>query len=87
MLNYTRFAWILAHILRTCRKWNLMVGLSKYEFNNKLLGDVSFFRITSGVLEPNPIFLNSMWIFKNLPLDYIIFIYFSCLENFKVIKN
>ena len=37
-----------------------MVGLSKYEFNNKLLGDVSFFRITSGVLEPNPIFLNSM---------------------------
>ena len=26
-----------------------MVGFSKYEFNNKLLSGVTFFRITSGV--------------------------------------
>ena len=27
-----------------------MVGFSKYEFNNKLLSGVTFFRITSGVI-------------------------------------
>ena len=39
----------LACMLRTYRTNNPIVGVSKYEFNNKLLGDVTFFRITSGV--------------------------------------
>ena len=29
---------------------NPMVGFSKYEFNNKLLGGVTFFRIMLGVI-------------------------------------
>ena len=66
---------------------NPTVGFSKYVFNNKLLGGVTFFRVTSRELELNSIFLNSMWILTNLPLNYIIFIYFSWLQNFKVIKD
>ena len=31
-----------------------MVGLSKYEFNNKLLGGVTFFRVISGVTWTQP---------------------------------
>ena len=31
---------------RTC---NPMIEFSKYEFNNKLLGGVTFFRVMSGV--------------------------------------
>ena len=49
MVNYIQLAWKLACMLRTYRTCNPMVGFSKYEFNNKLLGDVTFFRITSGV--------------------------------------
>ena len=41
--------WKLTCMLRTYIKCNLMVGLSKYEFNNKLLGGVTFFRVTSDV--------------------------------------
>ena len=37
-------------MLRTYRKCNPTVGLSKYKFNNKLLGGVTFFRVTSGVI-------------------------------------
>ena len=33
-------------MLRPHRKYNPTVGFSKYEFNNKLLGDVTFFRVT-----------------------------------------
>ena len=54
MVNYTRFAWKLACMLRTYRKCNPLVGLSKYEFNNKLLTAVTFFRITSGVTWTQP---------------------------------
>ena len=39
----------LAYMLRTYRTCNLTVGFSKYEFNNKLLGGVTLFRVTSGV--------------------------------------
>ena len=39
----------MAFMLRPHRKYKSMVGFSKYEFNNKLLGDVTFFRVTSGV--------------------------------------
>ena len=36
-------------MLRTYRIYNSIIGFSKYEFNNKLLDGVTFFRITSGV--------------------------------------
>ena len=41
-------------MLRTYRTCNLMVGFSKYELNNKLLDDVTFFRITLGVTQTQP---------------------------------
>ena len=49
MVNYIWFAQKLASILRTCRTCNPMVGSSKYEFNNKLLVGVTFFRVSLGV--------------------------------------
>ena len=36
-------------MLRTYRKCNPNVGFSKYEFNNKLLGGVTFFKVTLGI--------------------------------------
>ena len=54
MVNYIRLAWKLACMLRTYRTCNPTVGFSKYEFNNKLLEDVIFFRITSGVIWTQP---------------------------------
>ena len=36
-------------MLRTYRKCDPTVGFSKYEFNNKLLVGVTFFRVTSNV--------------------------------------
>ena len=45
MVNYIE----LACILRPHRICNQMVGFSKYEFNNKLLDGVTFFKVTSGV--------------------------------------
>ena len=44
----------LACMLRTYRTCNPMVEFSKYEFNNKLLGSVTFFRVTSGVTRTQP---------------------------------
>ena len=49
MVNYTQLVWKLATMLRTYRTCNPTVGFSKYEFNNKLLGGVSFFRVTIAV--------------------------------------
>ena len=49
IVNYIWLAWKLACMLRTYRTCNLTVGFSKSEFSNKLLGGVTFFRITSGV--------------------------------------
>ena len=36
-------------MLRTYKTCNSMVGFSKYELNNKLLGDVTLLIITSGI--------------------------------------
>ena len=47
MVNYIWLAWMLRPY-RTC---NLMVGFSKYKFNNKLLGGVTFFRVMLGVTQ------------------------------------
>ena len=49
MVNYIWLAWKLVWMLRPCRTCNPTVGLRKYEFNNKLLGSIIFFRITSNV--------------------------------------
>ena len=54
MVNYTRFVWKLAFMWKTYRKYNPTVELSKYEFNNKLLGGVTFFRVTLGVTWTQP---------------------------------
>ena len=54
IVNYIRLAWKLACMLRTYRTCNPTVGFSKYEFNNKLLDDVIFFRITSSVIWSQP---------------------------------
>ena len=54
MVNYIRLALKLTCMLRPCRKYNPTVGFSKYEFSNKLLIDVTFFRVTSGVTRTQP---------------------------------
>ena len=46
--------WKLACILRIDRIYNPTVAFSKYEFNNKLLGSVTFFWVTSGVTWTKP---------------------------------
>ena len=45
MVNYTRFSWKLACMLRIYRSCIPIVGFSKYASNNKLLGSVTFFRV------------------------------------------
>ena len=54
MINYIQLAWELACMLRTYRKCDPIVGFSKYEFNNKLLGGVTFFRVMLGVTRTQP---------------------------------
>ena len=50
VVNYTQ----LACILKTYRTCNPTIGFSEYEFNNKLLISVTFFRVTSGVTWTQP---------------------------------
>ena len=47
-------AWKFESMLRPYRTCNTMVGFSKYESNNKLLGGVKIFRVTSGVTRTQP---------------------------------
>ena len=54
MVNYIWLAWKLACMLRPYRTCNPTVGFSKYEFNNKLLGGVTFFRVMLGVTRTQP---------------------------------
>ena len=54
MVNYIWLTWILACMLKTYRTCNPTVGFSKYEFNNKLLGGGTFFKVTSGVTQTQP---------------------------------
>ena len=49
MGNYVWLTLKLKWMLKTYRTCNPTVGFSKYEFNNKLLGDVTFLRVTLGV--------------------------------------
>ena len=41
-------------MLRPYKTCNPTVGFSKYEFNNKLLGGVTFFRVMSSVTQTQP---------------------------------
>ena len=54
MVNYIWLTWKLACMLRTYIKCDPTVGFSKYEFNNKLLVGVIFFRVTSSVTCTQP---------------------------------
>ena len=49
MVNNVQLTWKLAWMLRTYRIYNSIVGFSKYEFYNKLLGDITLLRTTIGV--------------------------------------
>ena len=54
MVNYSRFAWKLACMLRAYRTCNQTIVFSKYEFNNKLMVGVTFFRVTSAITWTQP---------------------------------
>ena len=54
MENYILLAWKLACMLRPYRTCNPTVTFSKYEFNNKLLDGVTFFKVTSCVTWVQP---------------------------------
>ena len=54
MVNYIWLARKLACMLKTNRKYDPTVEFSKYEFNNKFLGGVTFFRVTLGVTWTQP---------------------------------
>ena len=41
-------------MLKPYRTYNPTVGFLKYEFNNKFLGGVTFFRVTLGVTRTQP---------------------------------
>ena len=49
MENFTQLAWKLACMLKTYRTCNPTVGFWEYEFTNKFLGGVTFFRVISSV--------------------------------------
>ena len=77
MVIYTLLAWKLACMLRTYRTCNPMVRFSKYEFNNKLLGDVTFFRVTSCITWTKPyISWFSVNFDKSTVRLYYLYIYF-----------
>ena len=46
MVNAIQITWKLAWILRSYWTCNSIVGFSKYEFYNKLLGGVILLRVT-----------------------------------------
>ena len=54
MVNNIQLIWKLACILRSYRTCNSAVEFSKYDFNNKLLVGVTFFRVTLGVTWTQP---------------------------------
>ena len=52
----------MAWMLKTYRSWNLMMGFSKYEFNNKLLSNVTLLRVILGVTWTQPIYIYMGWV-------------------------
>ena len=53
-VNYIWLAWKLTYMLKTYRTCNSTERFSKYEFYNKLLGDVILFRVTPDVTWTQP---------------------------------
>ena len=49
--------WKLVWMLRIYRTCNSIVEFLKYEFYNKLLGDVTLLRVTSGIIWTQPIYI------------------------------
>ena len=58
MVNNIQLTWKLAWMLRTYWTCNSAVGFSKYEFYNKLLGDVTFLKVKPSVTLNNITLLN-----------------------------
>ena len=54
MVNHLSLAWKLTYMLRTYRKCDPTVRFLKYEFKNKLLIGVRFFKVTLGVTWTQP---------------------------------
>ena len=50
VVNNFQLTWKLVWMLKTYRICNSIVRFSKYEFYNKLLGDVILLRVILGVL-------------------------------------
>ena len=50
IVNNIQLTWKFARILKTYKTCNSMVGFSKYEFYNKLLGGLTLLRVTLGVI-------------------------------------
>ena len=72
MTNYIGLAWKLVCMLRTYRTYNSVVRLLKYEFNNKLLGNITLFRVTLGVI----------WTHLSLSLSLSLYIYiYTCISK------
>ena len=46
MVNNIRLTWKLACMVRTYKTYDPTVRFLKYEFNNKLLGNVTLLRVT-----------------------------------------
>ena len=53
IVNNIQLAWKLAWMLRIYRICNSIVRFSKYEFYNKLLGDITLLRVTPGITLSN----------------------------------
>ena len=47
MINNLLSAWKLICILKTYKTCNSIVKFPKYKFNNKLIGDITLFRVTN----------------------------------------
>ena len=49
MVNNIQLTWKLSWMLRTYRTCNSMVGFSKYEIYNRVVGDVTLLRVIPSV--------------------------------------
>ena len=74
-------------MLRSYKTCNQMVGFSKNEFNNNLLDGVTFFRVTSDKTRTQPYISYFDMNFDKSTIKLHYFHIFSCLQNFKVIKD
>ena len=54
MVNNIQLTWKLVWMLRTYKTCNSKVGVSKYEFYNKLLDGVMLFKIIPGITWTQP---------------------------------